>query len=142
MSTRFFRRKTVDRIDIEAADLEEALSVFRTSVRKWSEKRYTLPQNLIAPEPSPTFRPSARYLWLAAAACLCAFLLNVGHFQDGAASRKLLAVSPIRAGFQPSAALSDSALLSQLDEEVSRTAPAPMEPLAQLTYASGQSARA
>lgn len=99
----------------ELSRFEDALKGFRTSVRHWSESQ------LPAPVPSqarrnPVWSWMMGLCWAAAAIILC---IVIGH----------LNYHPVP---QAQTTAADAALLAQIDNEVSRTVPGPMEPLTQL----------
>jgi hypothetical protein len=111
---------------------ESALRDFRSSVREWGEGEF-LHQRPAVPPASRAHR-SWRSLTAIAAVCLTAVFV-VALFV-----RRETPISP-----EPSAH-NDAALLSQIDQEVSRTVPAAMDPLSALVagddaQASGSVAR-
>jgi hypothetical protein len=111
----------------EVARLEETLAQFRTSVRDWAEtqfeSRVQMPINLL----TRTSRTAFRTTWAAVAVVFCVLLslaVREGTRQsDG----------------QPAGG--DAALLNQVDREVARTVPGPMEPLLQLVAWDANSAQ-
>lgn len=110
----------------EVGRFEEALTQFRTSVREWSDSqfdpRFPMPANLSESKSGIAFRAS----WAAVALALCV-LVSVAVRRG------------VRQG-EGRVAGGDAALLNQVDREVTRTVPGPMEPLVQLVAWDGNSA--
>jgi hypothetical protein len=103
----------------EVARLESDLAMFRGSVRRWSERQGAVgPPAVVALRPAWSwFRPWP--LWAAAAVLMVAAAVPVYR-----GSRHLQAKGGIGD--------SDALLLVQVDAQVSRSVPRPMEPLLQL----------
>ena len=109
--------------ETELRNFENTLLSFRTSVRQSSEEQ--------APKFHPEFhlQASAREIpplkvmlcWAVAGLLLCLCLVHLGPGDR-----------PVKPGPESQAASRDVALLRQIDQEVSRTVPGPMEPLTQL----------
>jgi len=101
----------------EVSRLQEPLSDFRTAVREWSHR-----ESAAAPVPMWRLRPariSPMLRWALIAGVMA-----------------LLAAIPIYRANRPQAgvdnSVDDAVLLEQIDEGVSRSVPAPMEPLTTL----------
>jgi hypothetical protein len=98
----------------ELARLGQALTQFRGTVRHWSEQRPSAPVKLTAP--AGAWR-QLRWACAVMAACL------------------LVSLSVLWRTNQPAvggATAADAALLAQVDQQVSRAVPSPMEPLMNL----------
>jgi hypothetical protein len=103
----------------ELARLSQALTQFRGSVRHWSEQQHTGDVKLTAP--AGAWR-QIRWACAVMAACL------------------LVSLSVLWRPNQPSAGgaiAADAALLAQVDRQVSRAVPSPMEPLMSLVLWEG-----
>ena len=99
----------------EISRFEASLKGFRSSVRQWSEEQLP-PYSPLQVKRNPA-RPWIMGLaWATAAIILCIFL---GRFN-------------YRSAPQPPTEVADTALLAQIDHEVSRTVPDSMESLTQL----------
>jgi hypothetical protein len=105
----------------ELARMEAALSLFRGSVRHWSDGQVRFPRPLAPTRGSRGYpaRPLPVRWALAAAALL---VLAVVPIYRNAQDRQR----------QADLARADALLLEQVDAEVSRAVPRPMEPLAKL----------
>jgi hypothetical protein len=99
----------------ELARMEAALVLFRGSVRHWSDRQVRVPRRLAAPGPRPL-----PLRWALAAAAL--LVLAAVPIYRNAQDRQ----------HQAEMARADALLLEQVDAEVSRAVPRPMEPLAKL----------
>jgi anti-sigma factor RsiW len=99
----------------ELARFREALGEFRGAVRAWSQDQADAALSIPASLPKPRFPAASRQL---AWALLMAAVCIVASF-----------VLPWRGGEKAS---SDAVLLNRVDAQVSRTAPASMEPLMKL----------
>ena len=102
-------------------DLESAIALFRQSVRDCGES-YGRSEFLLRAGPQRA-RPG--------------FLSRLSRWAPAAAALLLLAAIPIYTSFrerqrQAEMARADAALLEQVDVEISRAVPAPMEPLVEL----------
>jgi hypothetical protein len=105
----------------ELARMEAALGLFRGSVRHWSDRQVRVPR-LLAPTRGSRGYP-ARPLpvrWALAAAALLV-LAAVPIYRNAQERQR-----------QAEIARADALLLEQVDAEVSRAVPRPMEPLAKL----------
>ena len=98
----------------ELARMEAALALFRGSVRHWSEGQVRVPRPL-APGPRPL---PMRWALVTATLLLLAAIPVYRNVQDRQR--------------QAEAARADALLLEQVDAEVSRAVPRPMEPLVKL----------
>ena len=99
----------------ELSQFEASLKGFRSSVRYWSEGQ--LPPPALSQERRNPVRSWMMGLcWAAAVIILCVY---IGRLNYHPAS-------------QLQTAAADTALLAQIDREISRTVPGPMEPLTQL----------
>lgn len=94
----------------ELGRFEASLKGFRSSVRQWSEEQ--LPPFSPQLKQSPAW--AMKFGWIMAAISLCLFISLLSY--RNASQRRA----------------ADAALLAQIDREVSRTVPGPMEPLTQL----------
>ncbi|HLY20533.1 MAG TPA: hypothetical protein VKR61_25070 [Bryobacteraceae bacterium] len=102
----------------EMARMGQALTQFRGAVRGWSEEQYTREVRLT---PVNAFK-HFRWAWAVMAACL------------------MISLSVLWRGNQPAATgapVADAALLAQVDRQVSRAVPSPMEPLMNLVLWDG-----
>ncbi len=103
---------------IEVRGLEETLLAFRSSAREWSDEQFN--PNFRLPANRREERSWIRgFSWAVAALVLCLFL------------GRLISRS-VPANAVPRDATSDADLLKEIDQEVSRTVPGPMEPLTEL----------
>ena len=98
----------------ELARLESSLSIFRDSVRQWSDRRSRVPD----PGAWKAERGQPK-LWALVAAMLL-MLAVVPIYRDADSKDKQRKAELARA---------DAVLLEQVDAQVSRAVPAPMEPL-------------
>jgi hypothetical protein len=114
------------------ADLRNALGLFRESATAWSKGQQPA---IRVPAPAPWWQvwsqPRAQWA-LAGAMCV---LMGLGaaipayrHFHGAA--------QPLIASDNPRPILSDAALLQQVNAQISRSVPGPMEPLMALMQAS------
>jgi hypothetical protein len=111
-------------------EFRETLEVFRESVREWSEEYESHTEEAAALSNEHRFS-NGSYMWFATAATLLIILastLRLPYHRDE---------SHRTTTGQSAALLSDEALFSQLDQEVSRTVPRSMEPLAQMVSPNG-----
>jgi anti-sigma factor RsiW len=100
----------------EVDRLREAFSSFRHSVHQWSDRQLPSPLPLREnARPARTLTPFSRTSLAVAAVALCLILAFSLPWRSN------------RTAANQSAA--DAALLSQIDAEISRTVPGPMEPL-------------
>ena len=105
----------------EVASMEAALALFRGSVRHWSDRQVRVPRPLAPTRGSRGYpaRPlPLRWALLAAALLVLAAVPVYRNAQDRQR--------------QAEAARADALLLEQVDAEVSRAVPRPMEPLVKL----------
>ena len=98
----------------EVARLEEVLAEFRGSVRSWSEQ-----QLITGADRRRAWPPADNPAWAVAALAI----VLIASFS---------LAWPVRGHRYAAAAASDAALLSEVDAQVSRTVPGPMDPLARL----------
>ena len=98
----------------EVARMEAALGLFRDSVRHWSDGQVRVPRPL-TPEPRPQ---PIRWVLVAAALLVLAAVPIYRNAQDRQRQAEI--------------ARADALLLEQVDAEVSRAIPRPMEPLVKL----------
>ena len=98
----------------EVARMEAALGLFRDSVRHWSDGQVRVPRPL-TPEPRPQ---PIRWALVAAALLVLAAVPIYRNAQDRQRQAEI--------------ARADALLLEQVDAEVSRAIPRPMEPLVKL----------
>jgi hypothetical protein len=98
----------------ELARMEAALALFRGSVRHWSDRQSRVPRPL-APGPRPH---PMRWALVAAALLVLAAVPIYRNAQDRQRQAEI--------------ARADALLLEQVDAEVSRAVPRPMEPLVKL----------
>ena len=104
----------------ELARLEAALALFRGSVRHWSDRQSRVPRPLAPSRGSRgTARPHPMRWALVAAALLV--LAAVPIYRNAQETQR-----------QAEIARADALLLEQVDAEVSRAVPRPMEPLVKL----------
>jgi hypothetical protein len=103
----------------ELAQMGQSLTQFRGAVRDWSEQQYTREATLA---PVNAFR-HFRWAWVVMAAGV------------------VISTSVLWRGNQPAAGapVADAALLAQVDQQVSRAVPSPMEPLMSLVLWDGNS---
>jgi hypothetical protein len=110
----------------EVRRMEETLVLFRSSVRNWTEcqvdPHFQIQFDRVEPRSGIAFRAT----WAVTALVLCVLVSMAVHRGD-------------RQG-EPGVKDGDTALLNQVDREVARTVPAPMQPLLQLVAWDGNSA--
>ena len=112
----------------ELARMESAISQFRGSVRRWSDDRFRHSQAPPLRATEQTARLSwPRFRW--AALALTLLVLTGWLFQQHGQQPRVREVAG-----------TDTVLFNQLDQEISRTVPGPMEPLTQLVTWDGRSA--
>jgi len=104
----------------ELARMEAALSLFRGSVRAWSEQSIAQPQAAWKPAPVAHRWGLQPMRW--AVACVVVLMLAAIPLYRNASEKQR----------QAELAKADAALLEQVDAEISRAVPATMEPLAKL----------
>ena len=110
----------------ELSRFEASLKGFRSSVRHWSESQFP-PHPPLQIKRNPARSWTMGLAWAAAVIVLCILLGRLSHHP----------VPP------SSTAVADTALLTQIDHEVSRTVPDSMESLTQLVaWDAGSSASA
>jgi anti-sigma factor RsiW len=99
----------------EVADFQEALGDFRGAVRVWSTEQAGIYQANTAQARAPWWTPSHQLAWalLIAAVCIIASFIIPRNREDSPAG-------------------GDTMLLNQVDNQVSQTVPASMEPLMKL----------
>ena len=105
----------------EVARMEAALALFRGSVRHWSDRQVRVPQPLAPTRGSrayPALPLPLRWALLAATLLVLAALPVYRNVQDRQRQAEI--------------ARADALLLEQVDAEVSRAVPRPMEPLVKL----------
>jgi anti-sigma factor RsiW len=118
----------------EAEQFQNALAQFGSTLREWSAEKYHPSSQLQSARKQA--QPSyglAGWNWAALAVIICAAM---GLFLQQSQTRK---PTPIAT---ETAAISDAALLKQVDQEVSRTVPSPMEPLVNLVSWDGNNSAA
>jgi hypothetical protein len=103
----------------ELSQFESSLKGFRSSVRQWSEQQLSSPALLLGKRNPAWPWWMTRLGWVMAAIALCIF---IGHLSEYRASQPQV----------KSGSIADTALLTQIDRELSQTVPGPMEPLTQL----------
>jgi len=113
----------------EIANFEKTLWQFRGSVREWSSEQFNpATQIQIASGPKfSLFRPA----WWAAATLAVALLVGVSLNHSWRKSEPI-----------PQSSTADAVLLEQVDEQISRTVPAPMAPLMELVSYDGKTDQA
>lgn len=101
----------------EIHQFEAAIGGFRGSIREWTEGQLPYRPHMPRSDKRPLFR------WALAAAAVLALML---------------VVQSVRMKIQrPVPATDDAALLTQIDQEISRTVPAAMDPLSALVAGDG-----
>jgi hypothetical protein len=108
----------------EISGFENTLGHFRTSVREWSGAQFDPAPALTPP---PAARSFMRAGWLTAAFALLLVASVTWHFRGN------------KTVPTPAATNFDDALLQQVDEQTSRTVPAPLAPLTELVSWDGKS---
>jgi hypothetical protein len=98
----------------ELGRFDASLKGFRTTVRQWSDQQLPPLSPQLGRNPARVW--TMRLGWAMALIALCLFISRLNYHH---ASRQ-------------QAGENDAALLAQIDHEVSRTVPGPMEPLTQL----------
>ena len=117
----------------ELAKLQAAVLSIRDTGRDWADRTSSIPRWVVPSElPAPAFWNPGRLF--AAAAGLLAFAVVPAWFERQAVRVKtpVAAVSGIAVSEIAVSEITDAALLAQVDLQVSRAVPAPMESLATL----------
>ena len=101
----------------DLSQFEASLKGFRDSVRHWSEQQ--IPPFLPRAKRNPAQSRMMGLCWVMAAIALCVFIGRLSY-------------RPVSPSQTAAIAIADTALLAQIDHEISRTVPDSMEPLTQL----------
>jgi hypothetical protein len=139
--TREERAGAAKLVGIEATDaeLEQALSNFRSSVNAWSEAQLSRPRTASATVPSRGWRLAAGW---ALGCALVAGGVSAGIHEREVRIEEARVAAQIEAQHQQELAAQrakeDEELLAKVDSDISKEVPSAMEPLAQLMAEDGQ----
>jgi hypothetical protein len=124
---------------------EEILGGFRASVREWSEEQLPSSSPVISSKIIPS-RRGRPYAWAVTAVYVMAALVVVVLLRHGsmwqAFNSPPMATESAHVDMQPQvSAKEEAALFAQIDQEISRTVPAAMDPLSKLVAGDGARAK-
>jgi type VI protein secretion system component VasK len=123
-------------VDLQDADLQEALTDFKSSIHAWSDAAYSRPRAVTRGVQVRSWRLAAGWALgcVLVAGSVSGGLMERSHRAELAriASQQRAAEQLRQLQLQEQAKVTDEALLADVDSAVSRQVPSAMEPLAQM----------
>ena len=117
----------------EMRELAEAISLYRSAMRHVAEKQPARPW-AAERRAGRTIRMRLMLVPVLAGALVAAVMApTLSHLHHGAATRQAVAHATQAAGANTQASLDDTALMNQIDSEISEEVPDALQPLAELS---------